>query len=342
MNPTVKPIWRSITCNGLQTNNNPFALFLSIGTPHDPWTQDNVPAMLIMRCFETLTFRYHRTIAMRTTAYGDTWAVMSPAERAELPEWMRVYYAMTANLDRNIGRLLHAIDDLGLRDNTIFVFTSDHGEMFGAQGRRAKNIFYEEAVRVPFLVRWPGQIPTAHVSDACLNTPDIMPTLLSMLELPIPGEVEGRDLSNTQKYPGECHTAFIPGEAHTGDLIPLILIRKNTPFHQPADEPDAAFMQGMGCTAKWEDGYEWRALRTKRYTYAIHRPDRSEKLFDNVADPFQTRNLIDESKSTGLRDQFRIVLQQRMNAINDTFEACTWYRDNWTEDRIIRRTATST
>ena len=61
--------------------------------------------------------------------------------------------------------------------------------------------------------------------------------------------------------------------------------------------------------------------------------------FDNVADPFQTRNLIDEPELTNLRDQFRIALQQRMNAIKDTFEACTWYRDNWTEDRIILCTA---
>ena len=99
-------------------------------------------------------------------------------------------------------------------------------------------------------------------------------------------------------------------------------------------------MQGMGCTAKWEDGYEWRALRTKQHTYAVHRPDRSEKLFDNIADPFQTRNLIDALESVDLRAQFRAMLQQRMDALNDTFEACTWYRDNWTEDRIILRTAT--
>ena len=99
-------------------------------------------------------------------------------------------------------------------------------------------------------------------------------------------------------------------------------------------------MQGMGCTAKWENGYEWRALRTKQYTYAVHRSDRSEKLFDNIADPFQTRNLSDAPESTELRNQFRILLQQRMNALNDTFEVCTWYRNNWTEDRIILRTAT--
>ena len=76
---------------------------------------------------------------------------MSTTERARLPEWMRVYYAMTANLDRNVGRLLRVVDDLGLRDNTIFVFTSDHGEMFGAQGRRAKNIFMKRRSAFHFL-----------------------------------------------------------------------------------------------------------------------------------------------------------------------------------------------
>ena len=181
--------------------------------------------------------------------------------------------------------------------------------MFGAQGRRAKNIFYEEAVRVPFLVRWQGRVPEAHISEACLNTPDIMPTLLSMLELPIPTNVEGTDLSRAA-------------------------------FNQPTDAPEAAFMQGMGCTAKWEDGYEWRALRTPQHTYAVHRPDRREKLFDNVADPFQIHDLIDEPASAERRDQFRAMLKQRMEALNDTFEPCTWYRDNWTENRIILRTAT--
>ena len=143
---------------------------------------------------------------------------MSPAQRAQLSEWMRVYSAMTTNLDRNIGRLLQAIDDLGLRDNTIFVFTSDHGdEMFGAQGRRAKNIFYEEAgYACHFWSDGQDQIPEGHISDACLNTPDIMPTLLSMLNLPIPADVEGTDLSKAA-------------------------------FNQLTDEPDAAFMQGMGC-----------------------------------------------------------------------------------------------
>ena len=88
--------------------------------------------------------------------HADNWAKLSPEERARIPDWLRVYYAMTANLDWNVGRLLAAVDELGLRDDTLFVFTSDHGELFGAHGRKGKNIFYEEAVRVPFLVRQPA------------------------------------------------------------------------------------------------------------------------------------------------------------------------------------------
>ena len=145
-----------------------------------------------------------------------------------------------------------------MSENTIFVFTSDHGEMFGAQGRRAKNIFYDEAVRVPFLIRWPGVAPPGATADACLNTPDIMPTLLAALNLPVPDEVEGFDFS-----------PLFRGERLEG-------------------EPDAAFMQGMGATAIFEDGHEWRALRSKRYTYAAYLADGSELLFDNRSDPYQT------------------------------------------------------
>ena len=126
--------------------------------------------------------------------HADAWAVLDDAERAQLPEWMRGYYAMVANLDWNVGRLLEVIDDLGLCENSVFVFTSDHGEMFGSQGRRAKNIFYDEAARVPFLIRYPGHVPSGHISDVCLNTPDLAPTLLSLLGLPVPDEMEGVDL----------------------------------------------------------------------------------------------------------------------------------------------------
>jgi len=216
---------------------------------------------------------------------------------------------MVANLDWNIGRLLRAIDELGLRDKTIFVFTSDHGELSGAHGRRAKSIFYEEAVRVPFIIRWPQKIPAGFISDVCLNAPDIIPTLLSLMSLPVPKEVEGMDLSHCV-------------------------------LGQKGPEPEIAFMMGTGATADWEDGHEWRALRSKRYTYAIFRVDKKEFLFDNIEDPYQMNNLAGDPEYKGILNYFRELLKEKMQELNDTFETSTWYRDNWTKDRIILKTAT--
>ena len=288
--------------------DRPLALVLSYGTPHDPWSADNVPGEYL-DLFQDVEFPLPPNYRNEDDPHADRWAQLRAHEREELAEWMRVYYAMTSNLDCNVGRLLKAIDELGLRDDTIVVFTSDHGEMFGAQGRRAKNIFYEEAIRVPFLVRWPDHVPSGRASDVCLNTPDIMPTLLGLLGLPIPAEVEGIDLS---------HAAL----------------------GRPGPEPEAALLQGMGCTATWEDGHEWRAIRDKRFTYAIYRADGQELLFDNVDDPYQMYNLVDDAAHQETLDRLRAMLKTRMETLGDSFEACTWYRDHWTEDRVILRSVT--
>ena len=287
--------------------DKPFAMFLSYGTPHDPWTLQNVPARHAAM-FRDVEFPLPPNYDDRDDPYADKWGTFKEGERARLNEWQQVYHAMTANLDENLGRLLAAVDQTGMADDTIIVFTSDHGEMFGAHGRRAKNIFYEEAVRVPLLMRWPGHISPGTISDACINTPDIMPTLLSMMSLPIPGEVEGTNLS---------HRALgLPGA-----------------------EPEAAFLQNTGACAIWEDGHEWRALRDHRHTYARYRVDGSELLFDNVSDPYQMKNLAHEAAAGPVLDRFRRVLATTMGRLNDTFECCTWYRDHWTEDRIILRGA---
>ena len=138
--------------------DKPFALFLSLGTPHDPWTPDNVPKEYLDR-FRDKDFRLPPNYSKHNDPHADMWAKFLPFQRNKITDWMRVYYAMVANLDYNVGRLRSAIKELGIEKDTVFVFTSDHGEMFGAHGRHAKNIFYDEAVRVPFLIEWPGHIP---------------------------------------------------------------------------------------------------------------------------------------------------------------------------------------
>jgi len=289
----------------------PFALFLSYGAPHDPWRPDNVPEKFL-RMFDDVDFPLPESWSDVPDPHMDRFT--DPKQWLEfykpnMPDFMRIYYAMTASLDANIGRLTRALEELGIAGDTIVVFSSDHGEMFGAHGRVQKLTFYEEAVRVPFLVRWPGRVPAGSVQDACLGTPDIMPTLLGLLALPAPEGVEGMDLS-------------------------LIARGRKGP------EPPDAFLQGMGHTCLWVDGFEWRGIRDRRYTYAVYRTDGSEHLYDNREDPLQKANRAADSAFRGVLGEFRDRLAARRQALADTFEACTWYRDHWTDgNRNILRGA---
>ncbi len=287
--------------------DEPFALFLSYGTPHDPWGRNNVPEKFA-KMFDDVPMPNPPNYEPKNDPYADGWGRFKLGQRKHLERWRRIYYAQTASMDAQIGRLLTALERTGQADNTVVVFTSDHGEMFGAHGRRAKNIFYEEACRIPFVVRWPRAIPRGSISDACLTTPDMMPTVLGLLGLPIPKGVEGMDLSH-------CACG------------------------QDGPKPEAALLQNTGACAAWQDGYEWRALRDRRYTYARFRVDGKELLFDHQADPYQMTNLIADAKHADARDRFREMLKRRMAQLNDTFQTCTWYRDHWTKDRVILRGA---
>ena len=288
----------------------PFALFLSWGPPHDPWGPDNVPARFWQMHAETAFPNPPNYHADNDAPYADAWATLGAGERGQLESWRRGYYAQVTSIDENFGRLLATLEECGLANETIVVFTSDHGEMFGAHGRRAKNIFYEEACHIPLLMRWPGRFPAGHVSDVCLGTVDLMPTLLALLGLSCPRGVEGMDLS---------HCAL----------------------GKPGPEPEAAFLQICGATAAWEDGHEWRAWRDKRYTYAVYRVDGKELLFDHQADPFQQHNLCEEPSHRGTRDRLRAALAAKMASLHDGFECCTWYQDHWTDGhRNIIRSAT--
>lgn len=284
----------------------PFALFLSWGPPHYPWGFDNVsPEFLDF--YRNVNLPLAPNYSDKSDPYGDQWQQLPPNYDSVVHDWMRAYYAQTANLDWNLGRLIRALDDAGEADNTILVFTSDHGDMFGSHGRQSKLIFYEEAARVPFLMRWPGKIPAKSVSDALLGTPDIMPTLLSLPDLPIPKAVEGQDLSKA------VTTA--------------------------SDGPkDVAHMQGMGATAAWVDGSEWRALRDLEFTYAIYHRERKELLFNHRKDPYEMVNLAEDRGSASTLDHYRKASQDWRAKQNDTFEACSWYQ-RWTRDRNIINTA---
>lgn len=105
---------------------------------------------------------------------------------------MALYYGMTTLMDKNIGRILDKLDELGLAENTLVVFTSDHGHFLGQHGLWAKGPFhYEDLVRVPFLVRHPHQTQRGAQSDALQSLVDLAPSFLEFAGAPVPGAMQG-------------------------------------------------------------------------------------------------------------------------------------------------------
>ncbi|MDX9971741.1 MAG: sulfatase-like hydrolase/transferase [FCB group bacterium] len=231
-----------------RTADKPFALFVSMNPPHMPF--DLVPPEYVER--------YGRQSA--TDLLNRPNVDLATKEGQEAKRWAKHYFAAVTGVDEQFGRMLACLKEEGLEDNTIVVFTSDHGEMMGSHGRMYKSVWYEESLGVPFLIRWPARLRPGR-EEMILSTPDIMPTLLGLMDLErrIPQQVEGGDYSRA-----------LLGK---GGPYPTTALYLN---HNPATPETGA-----------------RGLRTPRYTYVIDRGPAGEEryLYDNERDPYQLRNV---------------------------------------------------
>lgn len=114
------------------------------------------------------------------------------------------YYAMVKEVDDWVGKILDKLDELGLAENTLVIFTSDHGEMLGAHGMRGKFNFYEESAHVPLMIRFPGRISAGTRVDSYVSTVNLFATLLDYLHVPeqksdgfsMKGLIDGSDKEN--------------------------------------------------------------------------------------------------------------------------------------------------
>ncbi len=118
-------------------------------------------------------------------------------DKEELRKDISVYYGMISLMDKYIGKILDKVDELGLSDNTIIVFTADHGHFYGHHGLIAKGPFhYEDMIKVPFVVRYPGKVPAGRVSSSLQSLVDLAPTFMSMADIPVPHCMTGVDQSD--------------------------------------------------------------------------------------------------------------------------------------------------
>jgi arylsulfatase A-like enzyme len=262
----------------------PFCLFLSWGPPHDPYIAPEKYKKM---------YKPDKLKLRENVFWGQDGA------RTDYHS----YYAAITSLDWNMGRLMEAVDKLGIADNTIVVFTSDHGDMLHSLGLLQKQLPYEESINVPFIVRFPQKINADRKTDLLLGSPDIMPTLLSLMGVEIPKTVEGKDLS------------------------PFILGNATEP------EPDSVLIEVISACGRYQDRIgmrAWRGVRTKRYTFARFH-DEDWLLFDNKFDPYQKRNLIYNSEYKPLRDELNAKLDQWLRKTNDPFLPGSAYYNMRTE-----------
>ena len=134
--------------------------------------------------------------AYRESGYGVHGLHSHVRDRQIMKKDMAVYYGMISMMDKYIGQILDKLDHLGLAEDTIVVFTTDHGHFFGQHGLIAKGPFhYEDMIRVPFIVRWPGRIQAGRTTSAMTSLVDLAPTFLRLAGLQVPQEMTGVDQS---------------------------------------------------------------------------------------------------------------------------------------------------
>ena len=221
----------------------------------------------------------------------------------------RYYFANVTGVDREFGRILDELKALDLDDNTIVVFTSDHGETMCSQGTYdPKNSVYTESFNVPFIIRYPEKI-RPRVDSTRLSTIDIMPTLLSMagLEANIPESAEGRDLSPVLLENGkEC------------DIPTSALYIRNV----NGEKDENGMIRGFFPVA--------RGLKTDRYSFEISiKRDKSLNeitIFDDCNDPYQLTNL-DYRKHPELFAQLLDMLKDKLQEADDV-----WFKENILEN----------
>lgn len=195
-------------------------------------------------------------------------------------------YDFTTLVDAQIGRLLERLEELGLSENTIVVFTSDHGDMMGSHGLQDKGFMYEEAHRVPLLIRRPGQMEGFACDELVYNF-DIMPTLFDLIGAELNVQLDAQSLK-----------PFLDGDKNIGR--------------------EAIYLEFHGIRYL----HTQRGLITRNGFKYIFNPDDEDELYDLNNDPAEMHNLIADGISHPQDDHLRGLMIESARQYNDPVQDC--------------------
>ena len=266
------------------SSEEPFALFVSWHPPHD-WGIDA----------ESLLYKYD-TMPELMSLYNPDKINLRPSvkDTPEIRHAYHGYYGMCSGVDKAFGMLLDKLEEKGLRDDTLIVYTSDHGDNLNSYDYFiAKDHPEDTSTRIPFIMSWPAKLPVNKVSDLLINPMDMMPTILGMMDIDIPESVQGQNLAS----------AIRKGEDDKVDSVPLF-------FFAPS----------------------WKGVYTHDFTYGYgilrhftHKSDGSvgfkevpvRALYDRRKDPWQLNNLFDKREALPLRKEMEKLTKKWMERFED-------------------------
>ena len=263
-----------------RADDRPFCMVISVEPPHDPF----VAPEDVQSAWEA-----------RDITLPENFDVADPVQRETFILNRKRYNAMVENLDANVGNMMGFLKAEGLLDDTIVVFLSDHGELAGAHGLRAKQWPYEESVGIPLMV-WDsraGERAGTVIKDPTC-TEDLFPTLLGLAGITPKNEVPGTNL-----------TPLIHGDINAlgreGVLLEFVAeLRERPPFFHEV----------------------WRGFRTRNYKYTVkgnNMGGRPWQFFDLKNDPGEMNNLVDDPNYREQVGHHHRLLCERMIETEDHF-----------------------
>ena len=272
-----------------EREDSPFAIVLSWEPPH--WPYDKYPQ------------QYNIYDPAKVDLPPNVPKQMAHFARREIAQ----YYGNVTSIDAQMGRLMETLDRLGIANDTIVCFSSDHGDHLSSHGygkpmdswmhptkRASKSTPYEESIHIPFIMRYPRSVRAGWRTRAMFSSVDVMPTLLGLCGVGIPDGVQGYNLAH-------------------------VVTEKEGPA-----TPDSVYLMNMGNgwpnRPKWVGC--WRGVRTDRWVYARwHDVDEHEPvLFNRKNDPYERNNLAANPKFAKIRDEMETRLKKWIADTDDPFE----------------------
>ena len=294
-----------------QHREEPFVLWVSFPDPHEPWVCPQQYADLFPKA----------TINLPPQREGEFGEAAPERNRVlyEILGWrdddiddvyglLGVYHGMIRFIDDGVGQILNALERTGLRENTILVFCSDHGDFGGEHGMACKGgLFYDALTRVPLIISWPGHIPQGVTDRSMANLVDVVPTILTLQDQEVPDSMHGQPLPTVTSARPRSVTF-----SEYGAGGPLFRMQDLEKLPQPWGR------RALMASLRWREAEGRRKMvRTAEWKY-VHDPmgDKDE-LYDLVSDPWELTNVAELPEHRVVISEMRLHLADWMAETED-------------------------